>query len=406
MNKQAIIATCGNILEHIDKALFVFLAPYLAQHFFSNLSPLISYGILFLPYPFFAKKIGAIFWGIKGDKKGSSYVYKIILFGLSSSIICMAFIPSYQSIGMSASLLLILTKSIFAFFSSGETTGSVLLLLSQVDKKQSGWISSIYEMSSMLGTLIGMFLVWIWMVNGWDHDYWQFLFLIAGTFGLICSFFAPQHTQRNNNSRIDSNTYKKPFNKRIFFFLVLIMGFSYANYEIIMTLMHLFFPIMQNISQQSMLEISGTLILIDMMLLPIFGRLSSYIGIQKQMIFSLYALILFSPLLYFLLYKQSIIAIFTLRFILVTIGVAFCAPLQAFAKELIGKDNAYLMLSLSKSFGSQLLGYPAISISIFAYNYFQSPFMFISYPLLLGIFCLIGFYLHSASILKEQSVLS
>lgn len=80
-------ASIGNLFEHYDKALFAFLAPFLAPLFFHNSSPItaliLTYAIM--PLGLFSRPIGSLIFGRMGDRKGRKKVLIFTLFGMVST---------------------------------------------------------------------------------------------------------------------------------------------------------------------------------------------------------------------------------------------------------------------------------------------------------------------------------
>jgi MHS family proline/betaine transporter-like MFS transporter len=111
--KQAITAsTVGNILEWYDFALYGYVAPYIGPLFSPSHDPVASTIAAFAVFAigYLARPIGAVVLGWTGDRFGrkTMLVISITILGFSSCAI--GIMPTYQSIGNFAPVLLVLMR--------------------------------------------------------------------------------------------------------------------------------------------------------------------------------------------------------------------------------------------------------------------------------------------------------
>ncbi len=102
------------------------MAVTLAAVFFPTDNPSLAilqtfaiFGVSFLMYP-----LGGMFWGHYGDKLGRKKVLAITILGMGGITSLIGLLPSYESIGWSAALLLLIARLLQGFCASGEYSGA------------------------------------------------------------------------------------------------------------------------------------------------------------------------------------------------------------------------------------------------------------------------------------------
>jgi hypothetical protein len=174
--------------------------------------------------------------------------------------------------------------------------------------------------------------------------------------------------------------------KKTIFYLSLLGGFSYVNYEVVMSLMNIYYSLKGAHSYESMLWMSALLILIDLLLLPFFGLIGEKTGKYPLMMGSLICYIVLVPLWSYYLKSPTTSQILLIRTALVTLGVAFCASLKLQFFEMTKGESSYLTLSLSKAIAAQCIGYPTLFASLQLLGLKNLPSLFLIYPFILA-FC-------------------
>ncbi len=146
----------GNLLEWYDFGIYGLLAPVLATVFFpagDRIASLIgAYGLF--AAGFAMRPIGGVVLGHLGDRLGRRFVlvYSIVLMGLATAAI--AVLPSYETIGVGAPLLLLLLRILQGFSVGGEFTGSVSFLVETAPQHRRGFAGSFANFGSTAGMLL------------------------------------------------------------------------------------------------------------------------------------------------------------------------------------------------------------------------------------------------------------
>ncbi|KQR68992.1 MFS transporter [Rhizobium sp. Leaf341] len=103
---------------------------------------------------FFARPLGAVVFGHYGDRVGRKTTLVAALLTMGISTVVIGLLPSYESIGVLAPLLLALCRFGQGFGLGGEWGGAVLLATENAPEGKKSW----YGMFPQLGAPVGLFL--------------------------------------------------------------------------------------------------------------------------------------------------------------------------------------------------------------------------------------------------------
>jgi hypothetical protein len=151
-----------------------------------------------------------------------------------------------------------------------------------------------------------------------------------------------------------------------------------------LVLMNGYIPLVSSITQKEILQINTYLLLIDCMSLPFFGWISSKIKREYGMIVSSLAVLLFAFPLTQSLENGSLSQVILVRTLFVLFGVSFFAPFHAWAQELVPRNVRYLVISLGYALGTQLLGSPTASFSLWCFQKTHHPLSLCGYWMFLA----------------------
>ena len=121
-----IAAAVGNVIEWYDFYIFGSLAAILAVKFFDKTHPvaaLLSTIALFTA-GFLIRPLGAFLFGWMGDRVGRKYTFLVTLSGMGLGTGAIGLIPTYESIGLSAAILLFSMRMLQGLCLGGEYGGA------------------------------------------------------------------------------------------------------------------------------------------------------------------------------------------------------------------------------------------------------------------------------------------
>ena len=389
-----ILSLCiGNLLEHYDTALFGFLSCVLAPVIFPEKEPLsaliLTYAII--PVAMLARPVGSLLFGFIGDYYGRATALSLSLIGMGLVSLLMAIGPSFIAFGLSAPLFWCLTRALQNFLAAGETCGGAIFLLESSQNKEHDILSSLYSASTIGGILLASIATTLLSTLNQIETGWGYLYL----FGSITALFGYLIRRRIKTDQIPDSDVSPSDKKKLsigvlwlyrrqLLSIAVCSGFSYANYSIALIVLSGFIPLVSDQSQQLMIPVNTALLVIDLLLLPLFGYLASKISRYRLMLVaSLSACITCAPL-FFLLQGASFGIILLIRIFFVVIGAAFAAPMHALLQTWIPKAHRYSVISFGYAIGSQLLGGPSATLTLWLFKTTGSYFGMALYWIILA----------------------
>lgn len=190
---KTLFATCvGNALEWFDIAVFGFFASYIAHAFFPTEDPSVSMLLTFGSFgvSFLIRPLGAIVLGAYADRVGrkKALLMSIMLMMVGGLIITV--MPSYQSIGLLAPLMILLARLIQGFSAGGEFGSSTAFLVEHFPERRAfiaSWQFATQGASTLMASAFGLGLT-SWLTETQIQDWgWRIPFafgLIIGPVGL------------------------------------------------------------------------------------------------------------------------------------------------------------------------------------------------------------------------------
>lgn len=147
----------GNVIEWYDFGLYGLLAPVLASSFFPSHDRIAS---LLAVYGGFAvgfamRPIGAVVLGRIGDRRGRQFVLVLSVVLMGGATVLLGLLPTYQSVGIWAAVLLIVVRLVQGFSVGGEFVGSVTYLVETAEPNRRGIAGSVANVGATIGMLLG-----------------------------------------------------------------------------------------------------------------------------------------------------------------------------------------------------------------------------------------------------------
>lgn len=157
-------ATIGNALEFYDFMIYSFFAIQIGRTFFpaadafgSLMLSLATFGAGFITRP-----IGGIVIGLYADKVGRRAAMMLSYLTMGASVVVMALIPSYATIGIAAPILALCVRLVQGFSVGGAMGPNAAYLLETAPPLHRGfavsWQAASQFLASMLGGIVGVVL--------------------------------------------------------------------------------------------------------------------------------------------------------------------------------------------------------------------------------------------------------
>ncbi len=166
--KKVILASsAGTIFEWYDFYLFGSLAAVIGAQFFApfpettrNVFALLAFAAGFIVRPF-----GALVFGSLGDLIGRKYTFLMTILIMGFSTFFVGLLPSYQSWGVAAPIILIALRMLQGLALGGEYGGAAIYVAEHAPANQRGYFTAFIQTTATLGLLLS--LIVILMVTGY-----------------------------------------------------------------------------------------------------------------------------------------------------------------------------------------------------------------------------------------------
>ena len=139
--------------------------------------------------PFLMRPLGGLCCGALGDKYGRQKVLAATIVIISLSSCAIGLIPSYESIGIWAPILLLLAKMAQGFSVGGEYTGASIFVAEYAPDRKRGFLGSWLDFGSIAGFVLGAGVVVLISTIIGEEKFlewgWRLPFFLALPLGMI-----------------------------------------------------------------------------------------------------------------------------------------------------------------------------------------------------------------------------
>jgi len=189
------LSALGGALEFYDFIIFVYFATVIGQLFFPPDMPewlrmIQTYGIFAAGY--LARPLGGIIMAHFGDLLGRKRMFTLSIFLMSVPTLLIGFLPTYETIGYLAPLLLVLMRILQGAAVGGEVPGAWVFVTEHVSRKHvglaCGTLASGLVAGILIGSVIAAFLKSYYSADEMVSYGWRVPFLIGGVFGFLAVY--------------------------------------------------------------------------------------------------------------------------------------------------------------------------------------------------------------------------
>jgi MFS family permease len=189
------LASLGAALEFYDFIIFVFFANVIGRLFFAASLPdwvrqAQTFGIFAVGY--LVRPVGGIVMAHFGDIRGRKRMFMLSVLLMAIPTLVIGLLPTYQSIGMFAPLLLLAMRVMQGAAIGGEAPGAWVFVAEHARRGRVGFaiglLTSGLSFGILLGSLMATFLSRIFSPAQIAAGAWRIPFLIGGVFGFIATW--------------------------------------------------------------------------------------------------------------------------------------------------------------------------------------------------------------------------
>lgn len=157
MKKVAVASVIGTTVEWYDLFLFATASALVFNKiFFPGFDPLVGTLLAFGTFAsaYGARMIGAALFGHFGDRLGRKSMLLISLLTMGAATFAIGLLPSYESVGIWAPIMLLTLRIIQGLALGGEWGGAVLMAVEHAPKHQRGLYGSWVQIGVPAGTML------------------------------------------------------------------------------------------------------------------------------------------------------------------------------------------------------------------------------------------------------------
>jgi MFS family permease len=404
-------AAGGNVIEWYDFYIFGSLATILSVKFFEKSHPvaaLLSTIALFTA-GFLVRPLGAFLFGWLGDRVGRKYTFILTLVGMAVGTGAIGLIPTFDSIGLSAAIILFLLRMVQGLCLGGSYGGAITYVAEHVPEDRRGYYTGWLQTSPTLGIVLS--LIVIVAVRGYFGETvfnewaWRIPFLFSFLLVFVTMYMranfeeSPVYAEIKARGATSKNPWREAFLnpanlKYVVIATIVVLGEGVVWYS--SQFWALFY--LQTVSKVDTLNsafIVGIGLVIGTPTLILFGWLSDIIG-RKPVILGGFLL---AALTYYPLYTwlglvtqpgniNYPIAILIIAILVAYVGMVY-GPIGAFLAEFFPSRIRYTSVSMPYMIGNGWGGGLVPFITTAAYTATGSLAYALIYPIAVPVVCLV-----------------
>ncbi|MBF0595964.1 MFS transporter [Faecalibacter rhinopitheci] len=417
---QVIIASSvGTLIEWYDMFLAIILAGVLStqlfpndgsSHFLETLAVVVS--------SFMFRPIGSLIFGSIGDRVGRKYSFLISLILMGSATFLIGCIPTFESVGWFAPVLLLICRIMQGLAISGEYAGAVIYVAEHAPAHKRGHYTGFIQATVPIGLLICLLVVFLTQSFLTEDQFnsfgWRIPFLFSGLL-VIMSYFirkklheSPVFEQLKKDGKTSKSPVKEAFTTpgNIKIMLKAIFGGNAAQSTIMQTTLFVTLFFLQRavmLPYETVLIIVLISTLFSSIFYQYFGSLSDRIGRKPIMLGGMICSFFLIPISFYLymtignpeglkeihsIGNPAILGIAAVSLITSIAGAATYGPLGAFMLEIFPTKIRYTSMGFAQNMGNGFIGGGTTFVtelikSTLIVSAAMSPYVGLTYPLIL-----------------------
>jgi len=178
-------SSAGTVIEWYDFYIFGSLAAVISPLFYpkgNNTLALIAYLSTFA-VGFVVRPFGALFFGRIGDLVGRKYAFLVTLLIMGGATALIGVLPTYETIGILAPILLIVIRILQGLALGGEYGGAATYVAEHVPDRKRGFYTSFIQITATLGLFVSLAVILIVQASMSKEDFgswgWRIPFLLS-----------------------------------------------------------------------------------------------------------------------------------------------------------------------------------------------------------------------------------
>jgi len=377
LRKIIVASSAGTMIEWYDFYIFGALATVLSVHFYPAGSPTVNFlrTLATFAVGFAVRPFGALVFGRIGDITGRKIAFLITLLIMGGSTAAIGFLPTYETIGMAAPVILVMLRLLQGLALGGEYGGAAVYVDEHAPDGKRGFYTSFIQTTATLGLFLSLAVILVIRTTMSPENFqawgWRIPFVLSLALVIVSYYIrvrlqeSPLFLRLKAQGRTSKAPVRESFgtSERWKVFFIVLLGAT-AGQAVVWYTGQFYALFFLQTSLHVPLTTSYVIVAIALALATplfiFFGALSDRIGRKKVML----AGNLIAAVSYYPIYRAmeaaadplNVPALVALVFIQVVFVTMVYGPIAAFLVEAFPARIRYTSLSLPYHFGNGWFG--------------------------------------------------
>ncbi|MFJ3044861.1 MFS transporter [Herbaspirillum chlorophenolicum] len=159
--KVIFASSLGTVFEWYDFYLYGSLAAIIAKQFFAGTDPNTAFIFALLAFAagFIVRPFGALVFGRLGDLVGRKYTFLVTILIMGASTFIVGILPNYNSIGITAPIVLIILRILQGLALGGEYGGAATYVAEHAPEGRRGAFTAWIQTTATLGLFLSLLVI-------------------------------------------------------------------------------------------------------------------------------------------------------------------------------------------------------------------------------------------------------
>jgi len=382
-----IYGSAGTVVEWFDYGLYLYLVPIVAPLIFptdDQLTAIIASLGVFAAGSLL-RIAGGAFFGSIGDRLGRKKALVLSILMMTIPMALTAFLPTYASIGIAATLLFTAMRMVQGFSAGGEYSGTVVQLVEQAPANRRGFFAATAVFTSGIGVLLASALVatltTVLSEQAMSDYGWRACYLVGGALGLFALVMRSrmEETQAFEQEEQDGTVPAKPLRYALrhlpgpVLTAAFLAGFGGILYYVVLGFVPTILDTYSDIQSDTALWVTTGMTIVYAVATPFFGLLSDRVGRKPTLIGASIGFIVLSFPLLWLMTNEPVWIVVLAGLALLSLLMLYGGPVVAAIGEQFPSRARYSALATGYNLGTAVLGGFAPLVAAWLISVFDTP---------------------------------
>lgn len=231
-------SSLGTLIEWYDFYIFGSLAVVLATKFFPDTNPTAAFLSTLATFAagFVVRPFGALFFGRLGDIIGRKYTFLVTLLIMGGATFLIGCVPSYDTIGFMAPVLVLILRLLQGLALGGEYGGAATYVAEYAEPGRRGFWTSWIQTTATAGLFVSLIVILVTKTTltpqefdswGWRVPFWISILMVGVSYVIRKNMKeSPLFAKAKKEGKTSSNPLKESFGNKYNFKFVLLALFG------------------------------------------------------------------------------------------------------------------------------------------------------------------------------------